>query len=231
MTPIKYAIANIVLWGCVWAGATSIPDEQFFQQDPRPLFLLVLLLVCAITDLWNLKIYNWATYGAFLLMVVVPLCIDVRIDFLLYWFKNQGIGAPIETILPGFGSGATSASWQAACGALVCGLVVLPVWVLTRRGGGDLKLAIVIGAALGPALGLHAIGLTYIVGGIATLLWMAVRLGPWQTLLLMLRSTVGVLVPRWGRSLGTEELFVMQRPIPLGGFFLLGTVLVLGGVA
>ena len=45
---------------------------------------------------------------------------------------------------------------DAASGVAVCGLLLLPAYLTGRIGGGDLKLALLIGALLGPVAGFAA---------------------------------------------------------------------------
>lgn len=194
----------------------------------RTSILLWLLVKCTASDLRSLKIYNRVTYPALLLMLLLSWLVDLQgipptALSLLPWPVNQHAAADRAF---DFASGALAHSlW----GGLACGLALLPLWLTTGRGGGDLKLAVVIGTAIGPQLGLIAIGWTFVVGSAATLLWMMYRLGPFQAPLLLVRQMVGVLMPRLLPAPSPEMLQVFQRPIPLAGFFALGTLLALGG--
>ena len=194
----------------------------------RTAVLVWLLVKCTVSDLRSLKIYNRVTYPALALMLLLSAIVDLLGIpatglSLLPWPINQHAAADRAF---DFSSGALAHSlW----GGLACGLALLPLWLTTGRGGGDLKLAVVIGTAIGPQLGLIAIGWTFVVGSAATLLWMMYRLGPLQAPLLLFRQMVGVLMPRLLPAPSPEMLKVFQRPIPLAGFFALGTLLALGG--
>jgi len=194
----------------------------------RTVGLLWLLGNCTISDLRSLKIYNRVTYPALALMLLLSALVDLQgipatAMSLLPWPINQNVA---NARIWDFTSGAMAHSlW----GGLACGLALLPLWLTTGRGGGDLKLAVVIGTAIGPQLGLIAIGWTFVIGSAATLLWMMYRLGPLQAPLLLFRQMVGVLMPRLLPTPSPEMLQVLQRPIPLAGFFALGTLLALGG--
>ncbi len=82
----------------------------------------LVLLVAAITDWRERKIFNWLTYPAALGAIVLHL--------LVFGFASTGIA-----LLTGLG-------------VIVLGLIILPFGWL---GGGDIKLLAVIGLALGPA--------------------------------------------------------------------------------
>jgi leader peptidase (prepilin peptidase)/N-methyltransferase len=107
--------------------------------------LLIALIVAAWTDLTHRKIYNWTTYPAMVLILAAAA-----------W---QEAAAGFQTAL---------------LGAAVCGGLMVLAYVCLNVGGGDVKLAAVIGAALGWSEGMHALLWTFTLAGavaIAAIIW------------------------------------------------------------
>ncbi len=99
----------------------NIAEASTWVQYLLLLPLGIVLLVAAITDWRNRKIYNWLTYPAFVIGLIV--------HTVAFGFSGLLAGA-----LTGFG-------------VVFVGLLILPFGWL---GGGDIKLLAVIGATLGP---------------------------------------------------------------------------------
>lgn len=98
-----------------------ISQQPIWAQWLLLLPLGLVLAAAAVTDWRDRKIYNWLTYPAF------------------------GGALVLHTIA--FGWSGLGAGFLTALAVLVIGLVILPFGWL---GGGDIKLLVVIGAALGP---------------------------------------------------------------------------------
>ena len=197
----------------------------------RVLALVALLVICTFTDLRELKIYNRVTYRFLILMLLLAAGFDLLAPT---EGRSSRLSAHWPQVLTTTPPALEVAPWSqlqlSLAGGFLCGLTLLPLWLTTGRGGGDLKLAVVIGTAVGPELGLKVIGMTFLIGCVATFVWMAWRMGPWQSVSLLFRQTVGALLPRLVAPATAEERLVLLRPIPLAGFFALGTLVVVGGV-
>ncbi len=99
----------------------NIADAPTWAQYLLLIPLGVVLFVAAVTDWRQRKIYNWLTYPAFLIGLILHTAA----------FGFSGLAAGLLT---GFG-------------VVFIGLIILPFGWL---GGGDIKLLAVIGATLGP---------------------------------------------------------------------------------
>lgn len=99
----------------------TIADASTWAQYLLLVPLALVLFVAAVTDWRNRKIYNWLTYPAFL------------------------VGLLLHTIA--FGLSGLAAGALTGFGVIAVGLLILPFGWL---GGGDIKLLAVIGATLGP---------------------------------------------------------------------------------
>ncbi len=125
------------------------------------LLLLGLLVVATVTDLRHHRVYNWLTYPGMLAALGANAVVSLaRAD---------------ETAFP-------SGTWDwvgisaSALGLLSCGLLMLVCYVFFPGGvgGGDVKLAAMIGAFLGPYRGLEATLWMFVLGGcaaIAIIIW------------------------------------------------------------
>jgi len=197
--------------------------------------LILLVVTSAVTDVCRHKIYNWATYPAFVWAIGINTYASIR--------YAEPLAAPAS---PPAVSGERTFSARdeppthftrlgavgisdCLLGATACFTLMLIIYSLSGRGAGDVKLATVIGALLGFRQGLAALCLTYLFAGIAAISWTVWTEGP----LCVLKKTVGWLLgwshPRlamwaFGDS-GNSE--VSRRPMPLGLFYALGTLSVL----
>ena len=119
------------------------------------LVLLTLLVIAALTDLREHKIYNWTTYSG----IVVALSLAMLASF-------TG-----NTYLAAVGV------WQSLYGLGVCGGLMLVCFACFQIGGGDVKLLAMIGAFLGPEFGLQVLLWTFVLGAIAAVILLAWKLG------------------------------------------------------
>ena len=77
----------------------------------------------------------------------------------------------IPALILGLAWHIANGTWrQAALGALLGGIVYLPMWLVGGRGGGDVKLMAALGAWLGPAAWIQIFVLTALIGGIWALI-------------------------------------------------------------
>jgi len=151
--------------------------------------ILLLVLVCAVTDLVWHKIYNAVTYPGI-------------VAGLLFSMGPQGWGAP--------GGFEDSLKGLAACGGLM-----LAAFLLFDVGGGDVKLLAMEGAWLGLERGLECLLWTFVIGGAVALAILVWKLGTWNLLKALSRHLLWSL--RLGRAipLSVEEQAALQPPLYL----------------
>ncbi len=129
--------------------------------------LLGLVLVAAATDLRRHKIYNWTTYPGILFALGLSasgeclLRAGVSRDWLQHWLGWIGFR-------------------QSLIGFLVCGILMLVCLVLSKVGGGDVKLIAMLGAFLGWEVGIVAMLWTFVLGSAGALIVLVWRVGPWR---------------------------------------------------
>jgi prepilin peptidase CpaA len=168
------------------------------------LLLVILVVIAAVTDAAQHRIYNWTTYPGIIGGVVLA-----------------GIAAALEWRAP-----ETAAQWrqlisfaslgESLQGLAVCGIAMVLCFVFFPMGGGDVKLLAMIGAILGLEKGLEVLLWTFIFGGCLGLTIIVWRLGP-----LYLFKLVGYLFRRM-LPLGAvtdpppEEKKVLGWPLYLG---------------
>ena len=121
--------------------------------------LLVWMVVATFTDVWQQKIYNWTTYSGILMALGLA---GLATGLNRTEFSEIGIA-------------------QSVIGFAACGAIMLICFVLFQIGGGDVKMLAMIGAFLGPELGIEALLWTFVLGGAA-----AVIILIWKTGLLNL---------------------------------------------
>ena len=169
--------------------------------------LILLLAVCTVTDLSRHRIYNWATYSAFLWALLINALCGRNTTLGTIGLNDSLLGA-----ISGFG-------------------VMLIAYQLSRGGAGDVKLAVAIGAWLGVQSGILAIACSYIVGGAFIVAWTFWERGPLTLGLALLRKAGSKFLPQWIAAPAQEETELLNRPIPLAAFFAIGTLLVMFGVS
>lgn len=173
--------------------------------------LVLVLAVCAYTDLTARRIPNWATYSAALWALLLNAAHDLR---LTAW-----LATPEELGAIGLG--------QSLVGAGICFATLFLVYSLAGGGAGDVKLAAAIGAFLGAEKGLWAIGLTYLLAGLATVGWTIWRIGPIKLGHTFMRRAGKVFLSNCVAATTPDEQALLASPVPLAGFFALGTLLVM----
>lgn len=151
--------------------------------------ILLLVLVCAVTDLVWHKIYNAVTYPGLLAGV-------------LFSLGPVGWGAP--------GGWEDSVKGLAACGGLM-----LAAFLVFEVGGGDVKLLAMEGAWLGLERGLECLLWTFVIGGAMALAILVWKHGTWNLMKAFFRHLVWSL--RLGRviPLSQAEKAALQPPLYL----------------
>jgi Flp pilus assembly protein protease CpaA len=170
------------------------------------LVLLLLLASCSVTDVSCRKICNWATYSA----AAWALAINCAAPFVAGSMSGLGAIGPERSLI----------------GLAGCFGVMLLVYQLAGGGAGDVKLAAAIGALIGFELGLLAIAATYIVAGATLLAWTTWTRGPWALLRAMARLIGSMLLPLWVERPTSAARALLRQPVPLAGFFAIGTLAV-----
>lgn len=165
------------------------------------LTLLLLMATTTITDLRQRKIYNWTTYTA---------CAwAIAINFLPSPLSLGTIGLSPSLI-----------------GMLVCFTVMLIPYTLARGGAGDVKLAAAIGCLVGATDGLTIIAVAYIVAAISLCGWSVWNQGPLNLAAALFRTLVSGWIPQYVSAPTSSQKRLLQKPIPLAGFFAIAVLIV-----
>jgi Flp pilus assembly protein protease CpaA len=185
------------------------------------LVLLATLLTSAITDIARHRIFNWVTYSAMLwalaLNIVATLTASSDHSLLPSLAPAAFVGWPQ---LGGVGIG------ECLAGAMLCFILTLVGYDLSGSGAGDVKLATVIGALLGVRLGIFAIAYSYVVAGGAIIVWTIWQHGPLSLLKAAFRKFGKLFGRYWPFPATVEDSKLLLKPIPLGPYFAIGTLLV-----
>jgi prepilin signal peptidase PulO-like enzyme (type II secretory pathway) len=179
------------------------------------------LIASAITDFKYNRIYNWATYSAFLWAVAINIIAtaSARFDEITPPSAESANVIGLRS-LGGIGIGFCLA------GAAVCFIITLFAYDLSARGAADVKLATVIGAFLGFYGGIFAIAYSYIIAAILIIAWSTWKNGPLAIAKAGFRK-VGRLFGRfWPFPLTAEDEKLLTTYIPIGPSFAIGTLLV-----
>jgi Flp pilus assembly protein protease CpaA len=211
LVPLAYALAG-----------SSLPESMRVLSG---LVLILTLATCAATDFRWRKIYNWATYPAVLWLLAINAYASLTTP-------QAGLGAfqfaPAWFVEPRW-LGAVGIA-QSLSGLTICFGVLLLAFQLARGGAGDVKLATVIGAALGMRQGVLAVAVSYIVAGGVMLCWSIWQRGPLTVLESFARRLGTFLFPVWVQPPHAAQQLLLQTPVPLAPFFAIGTLLVMGEV-
>ena len=111
-------------------------------------------------------------------------------------------------------------------GAVVCFGIMLVPYALARGGAGDVKLAVAIGALLGVDAAILIIAFTYIIAGVAIAGWTVWNHGPLVLLSALLKRVGATLFPSWIAQPSQQQSLLLNKPIPLAGFFAIATAFV-----
>ena len=197
----RIAAISPVLFAPIWL---ALPQQTFGALRTFSGLLLVLLLVSStVTDLSQRKIFNWTTYTA---------CVwALAINALPSSFASTTGAIGLSNSLPG---------------ASVCFLVMLFPYMLARGGAGDVKLATAIGALTGAGNGLLIIAFAYIVAATTIIGWTVWTKGPLNLLSAMLRRVGAKWLPQFVLAPTQQQNLLLDKPIPLAGFFAIATLLV-----
>ena len=182
--------------------------------------LLVVLVTSAITDFQEHRIFNWATYSA----ALWALGINVAATLLSSGEADYPLLSPAQVVGPQWLGGVGLS--QCLAGAAICFGFTLVAYNMSGGGAGDVKLATVIGALLGVHDGIFAVGYSYIVAAIAIIVWSVYHIGPLALVKAAVRKLGTMLGPLWPFPPSDSDVKLLVRPIPLGPYFAIGTLLV-----
>jgi Flp pilus assembly protein protease CpaA len=213
------ALGFPLVLGPVWCLAWSW--QGHWLGTLSGLVLLSVLTVCAITDAQGRRIYNSVTYTAFLWALVINVVASI-------WQtgSHETASQSLSTTTIGPGLLGAVGIGQSLGGAALCFIITLAGYHLSGRGAGDVKLATVIGALLGVNHGVFAVAYSYIVAAVAIILWSVWTIGPLAVAKAFVRTMGTWLGPLWPFPPTASDSEFMLRPIPLGPFFAIGTLLV-----
>jgi hypothetical protein len=211
---VSTPVLVIPLWLLI---VNALPVTQFTTLNGCVALLLV--AACSYTDIRWGTIHSSATCTALAWGLVLG-AIDT-------WFRGSYLEEP---------SGLTPPRWLDAVGAVGLGesvagaalafAVMLPVHRFAGGSAGDVKLGTALGALFGPAAVLDAVVWTYVLAGVALVVWVIVRSGP-LTLLRGLAHRLGSRVSKRVTPPSEEDARLLQHKVHLAPFFALGTVAVL----
>jgi len=163
------------------------------------LVLLVCLTVAAWTDIRRNMIYNWTTYPGIVL----------------------GLGAQwLDAGSEGVADGVR--------GFLVCGGVILFVFLFGGTGGGDVKLIAMLGAGLGLYDGIEAMLWTFVCGALMAVSCLVWQLGVIHILRQIIRHVSWMVRLRGWISLTPDERRPLQRTLFLAPAAWLALMIVRG---
>jgi Flp pilus assembly protein protease CpaA len=213
------ALALPLVLGPVWCLVWS--SQGHWLGTLSGLALLAVLISCAVTDIQGHRIYNWATYSAFLWALLINIVAS-------FWQAgDHGYGSVSLTemavgpkMLGAVGIG------QSLGGAALCFIITLAGYHMSGRGAGDVKLATAIGALLGVNHGVFAVAYSYIVAAVAIIIWSIWVIGPLAIGRAFIRTIGNWLGPLWPFPPTASDSALMLRPIPLGPYFAIGSLLV-----
>ncbi len=210
------------LWCLVWRGHIGWPGTL------AGFVLLAAILTSAYTDFRQHRIFNWVTYSAFLWALLINISASILSTGDA---SSTSMLHPAELVGPAWLGGIGLK--QCLAGAASCFAFTLVAYHLSGGGAGDVKIATVIGAFLGVHNGVFAIGYSYIVAAIAMGLWAVYSNGPLAFAKAVIRAIgnwVGMRLTRLGISWPfpptDSDIKLLFKPIPLGPFFAIGTLLV-----
>ncbi len=115
---------------------------------------------------------------------------------------------------------------QSLLGGIGCFVLMLVAYTLARGGAGDVKLAAAIGALIGFESGMLAIALSYILAGAVIAIWSIWSRGPWKLAMALGRLVGSAILPQWISCPNENDQSLLNTPVPLAGFFAVGTLIV-----
>jgi prepilin peptidase CpaA len=157
------------------------------------MILLVWLLVAAVTDIRQHRIYNWTTYSGMALALAINVAgsLAESRSIELSWLGAIGLV-------------------NSLAGLLLCGVFMVVCFVFFPIGGGDVKLMAMIGAFLGWERGLEAMLWTFVLGACLGTISLAWRVGAVRLVSRAARQFLYTIRLRWFLPLSEEERRQLQ---------------------
>ncbi len=106
-------------------------------------------------------------------------------------------------------------------------MITLFGYDLSGGGAGDVKLAAAIGAIMGFHDGIFAVAYSYVFAGLAIVAWSTWKNGPLALVKAAVRTVGRALGPLWPFPSTADDQALLMKPVPLGPYFAIGTLLVL----
>lgn len=162
------------------------------------------MVVATVTDIHQQKIFNWTTYSGILLALGLA---GLATGLNRTEFSDVGI-------------------MQSMTGLAACGAIMLACFVLFQIGGGDVKLLAMVGAFLGPELGIETLLWTFVIGGAAAVIILIWKIGLFK----LCRRIIHQLMCKLGMgnwdALSEEEKTQLRLPLFLAPAALLAVLIV-----
>ena len=172
--------------------------------------LVSLLLVASVTDVLKGRIFNWTTYPGLIAGVLFG---AIRL--------SEAGRLELDT------TGLT----ESLLGIVGCGGIMLPCFLLSDMGGGDVKLLATVGAFLGLQHGLTALLWTIVLGGVTGLAMLIWQIGAGRILVGTARHLALVVRSRGWVPLETAEREPLKSSLFLAPSALAGVLMTLTGAA
>lgn len=186
---------------------------------PQISVLIWTLAICAVTDWRWKKIPNWASYPALIWLLLIAVATG------WHGVANESpdpdtAGTPqaFPPVLESIGA--------TLIGGLACFAVMYFVFKMSGGGAGDVKLATVIGAALGVEAGFAALVASYVLAAVTILTWLSWTVGPRVVVASFLRKLGQTLFPTAVTPANGAENQILQQRVALGPFFAAGTLVI-----
>jgi Flp pilus assembly protein protease CpaA len=161
--------------------------------NPQLVILMAALIVSTWTDIARRKIFNWTTYPA------IAACLATAA-----W------------------TGGSEGFVEALLGLAVCGGLMLVCYLALDVGGGDVKLAALVGAGLGWANGLYALLWTFTLAGLIALAVIVWQVGAAGILVSVVRTVLRLPQTEEQSALSSE----LRRPLFLAPAALVAVLIV-----
>ena len=192
-----------------------IPFIRFIPTTPISILLIGLLSTACYYDLRTYRIPNWLTYSTAVIAITF----------------NAIVSVVVKCNLSGWSLRPDSLGFLQSLLGLAVGFGVMSiVFVLAGRGAGDVKLAAAIGAIVGPVRVLSIIFSAHLLAAVFAMAWLLYRVGPLTLLRRGIRNLGSFVFPDRIERTAWELNQFLHQPIPLAGFFALGSILVIGGI-
>lgn len=213
----RVALLLPLLVGPLWSlfFSPALPEAHLATWSGG--ILIFLIATSAYTDLRWHRIYNWATYTAFLWGLMINAVPEVA----------AALGYPLEEPRPAWlNLGAIGLGKSLLAGVVIFALM-FTLYRLSGGGAGDVKLATALAVHLGLEKALAMLVYSYLAGGVYGLCLLTWYVGLWSSIKYIFRKLGSKVFPGWVvPPLEVDQGLLMKR-IPLGGFFALGTLVVL----